>query len=121
MELEHLQSTPAPDLVRLHIEVVGGEFAPTVGDEEHDDVANTYVQDMGVFDTDEVGVPVESSSRVDLLPFAGSKSISSSHMANSTGQLVVPHFQTDQLWIAGEQVDASTYNFFCTIIHGVFT
>jgi hypothetical protein len=103
VELEHLRSTPAPDPVRLHIEVVGGEFAPTVGIEEHDVGADTHVQDLGALGTDEVGVPVESSSQVDL-----------SHIADSVVQLAVPHFQRDHLWIAGEYVEASTYNFYCT-------
>ncbi len=37
-------------------------------------------------------VLVESSSPVDLLPSAGSESTSSSHIADSIGQLVVTHF-----------------------------
>lgn len=32
MELEHAWSTLAPDPIRSHIEVVGGELASTVGD-----------------------------------------------------------------------------------------
>lgn len=40
---------------------------------------------MGARGTDEVGVLVESSSIVDLIPFAGSESISSSHIADSMG------------------------------------
>ncbi len=46
IELEHVRTTLAPDLVHLHI-VVGGEFASTVGDDGCDDMANTSISDMG--------------------------------------------------------------------------
>lgn len=102
MELEKVQSTPteqvqltlAPNPIQLHI-VVGDEFASMVGDEVHDDVADTFFQDMGAVGTDEVRVLVELSSHDYLIPSAGSKSISSSHTTNSMGQLAVPHFQRD--------------------------
>ena len=66
---------------------------------------------MGLVGNNEVRVSMVLSSHVDLLPSAQSESIFTSHTANSMGQMVAPHFQRDQLWVVGEQVDASKYNF----------
>lgn len=71
-----------------------------VGVDEHDDVVDTFVQDIGA-----IGMRVsgELGSHIDLLPSTRSGSISSSHTADSIGQLAASHFQRDQLWAAREQ------------------
>lgn len=65
-------------------------------------------------DMDKVSFGFEACFHDDLFPFSGSKSISSSDIADSSRQLAVPQFQRDQLWFAGEQVVATSYNFYCT-------
>ena len=72
--------------------MVDGEFASTVEDEGHDDVANTFVQDMSVVYIEEVRASMETGSHGDLLPSTRSESISSFHTAGSIGQLALSHF-----------------------------
>ena len=67
---------------------------------------------MSVACTEEARASMETDSHGDLLPSTGSESISSFHTASSIGQLALSHFQRNQLWIAGEQIDASTYNLY---------
>ena len=55
---------------------------------------------------------METCSHKDLFPFVGSESIISSHIVDSMGQLAMLGLQRNQLWIVGEQDDASTYNFY---------
>ena len=57
---------------------------------------------------------MEMGSHDDLLPSTRCESISSFHTTTGIEQLALSHFQRDQLWIAREQIDASTYNFYCT-------
>lgn len=59
--------------------MVGGEFASTVGNDGHDNVANTFVQHMSAVGIEEVRALVETSSHGDLLRSAESGSIFSFH------------------------------------------
>jgi hypothetical protein len=44
--------------------VVGGEFSSTIEDVGHDDVVNTFIQDMSVVCIEEVRESMETNSQV---------------------------------------------------------
>ena len=59
---------PAPNLVQLHIEVVGGELTSVDRDDGCDEDAITSIFDMSTIVTDEMSASVEECKELPVVP-----------------------------------------------------